>query len=661
MPQPPPQEKRARLTLFVIIAASLLASCETPQKRALRDLAKSGVDPSGATLVKAAMDRDLTCAALLLEAGVFTEQRDAKGRTPLAIAVEQGNLPLLSMLLNAGARPNAVLTNQASVLGIAALRGDMPMFDTLLSAGARPDGLMPDGEMILPWAIHQGHADLVSRMMKAGPDPHLKDRHGMPLLHIAMKAGRRDLMETLIALGADPSSTGPGGETTIQLALKAGWLDAIPKLAAAGADPNAPDAEGLRPLERALARNDFPMAELFLKAGADPLLPSQDHPRQSPLRAAFERSDLRFFELFLSRGAKAPDAWLWDAFERRNLESTRLLLNHGVRPLRPAGASRSMLESAVQKSQISFVKLLLDYGEPCGRSLEIACSQDDAAMADLLLTYGASPDATRFPGFDTLLASTLRDRHDRAAEVLLRHGADTHLRLQEGQSTLLLAVATGCHRSVRLLLARGADPNEAFQLPVSPAFLKAVRPGVMRWVLKMDRNATPLMMAADSGSIPTARYLIEAGAKTEVRTRVASLWPINFASRRGDIAMMRLFLGKDPRREERRIEVRLSEQKARVLDAGGNEIFTTRISSGRKGYDTPTGEFVITNKHREWKSTLYHASMPYFQRLSCGDFGLHQGNVPGFPASHGCIRVPAGNAEKLYSMTKTGDRVCILP
>ena len=53
--------------------------------------------------------------------------------------------------------------------------------------------------------------------------------------------------------------------------------------------------------------------------------------------------------------------------------------------------------------------------------------------------------------------------------------------------------------------------------------------------------------------------------------------------------------------------------------------------------------------------------MPYFQRLSCSDFGLHQGNVPGYPASHGCIRVPEGNAAKLFAMTEAGDRVRILP
>ncbi|RYD18972.1 MAG: L,D-transpeptidase, partial [Verrucomicrobiaceae bacterium] len=79
------------------------------------------------------------------------------------------------------------------------------------------------------------------------------------------------------------------------------------------------------------------------------------------------------------------------------------------------------------------------------------------------------------------------------------------------------------------------------------------------------------------------------------------------------------------------------------------------------GFSTPTGEYVITNKYRDWTSTLYDASMPYFQRLSCGDFGLHQGNVPGYPASHGCIRVPAGNAQKLFTLTQAGDRVRILP
>jgi len=63
------------------------------------------------------------------------------------------------------------------------------------------------------------------------------------------------------------------------------------------------------------------------------------------------------------------------------------------------------------------------------------------------------------------------------------------------------------------------------------------------------------------------------------------------------------------------------------------------VSTGRQGFRTPTGSYVVTDKHRKWRSTLYPAEMPYFMRLSCGDIGFHQGNLPGYPASHRCIRM----------------------
>jgi ankyrin repeat protein len=282
-------------------------------------------------------------------------------------------------------------------------------------------------------------------------------------------------------------------------------------------------------------------------------------------------------------------------------------------------------------------------------------------MTELLLALGADPDSIHAPFLDRPLSFAIRSRKDESAVALIKSGASLQFQVPEGQFPLHLAVATGCDETVRSLLAEGADPNTPFQLPVSADFIRQVRPGVMRWALKMDRNVSLLMVAADSGVTSTARYLIDAGAKKSAWTRVSSLWPINFASRRGDVKMMRLILGRDPHREERRIVVNLGEQRARMFDAAGNEIFNTRISSGRKGFATPTGEFVITNKHRDWTSTIYHASMPYFQRLSCSDFGLHAGNVPGYPASHGCIRVPAENAAKLFAMTQAGDRVCIVP
>lgn len=659
------QQLRLNRSLTILAGACLLVSCDTPQKRALRELARLGIEPSGSALLQAVAAQDSKRVGWLLDVGVYTEPRDSEGKTPVRIALENHDLPTVFKLLDAKANVNATTADHVSVLSIAVGLGETAIVDKLLCAGAHTDGLMPDGEKILPWAIHKGRLTFVRAMMQSGTDPHVKDRAGNPLLHVAMETGRRDLVDSLIELGADPGATNAAGETTLELAFRQGWLDAVFKLAGAGADPNAPCVNGLTLLDQAIADRDSERITLLLKIGADP---NGRHPTAqspSPLERAFSGADSSLLQVFLDQGARPPegnwDSWLWTAYANHNPAAARLLLNHGARAATRGPGRLLPVEAAALARQGSFVKLLLDYGCPAGNSLYGACARGDADMVGLLLACGLPINATRIPSRDTALSVAIRRKQDAVACLLVRNGADIRLLLPEGQTPLHLAIATGCHRTVKELLSAGADPNTPFTLPVSPDFLKTVRPGAMRWVLKNDRNMTPLMMAADSGIIPTARYLIKAGAKKNVWTRSTSLWPINFASQRNDVKMMRLFLGQDPLHEERHIEIRLSEQRARLFDGDGNELFTTKVSTGRSGFSTPTGEFVITDKNREWTSTLYHASMPYFQRLSCSDFGLHQGVVPGYPASHGCIRVPAGNAAKLFALTQAGDRVRIIP
>ena len=644
---------------------ALLVSCERARERAVRELAGAGVSASGESLVAAVEGRDVRKTALLLEAGVYTGQRNAAGRTPLGIAVENRDLSSAFQLLNAGADVNALLDGKACILGAAVENGDAVMMEVLLAAGARTDGTMSDGERILPWAIREGRLGMVRTMMVSGADPHLKDRQGNPLLHVAMKSGRRDLTEMLIELGADCGGTNAAGESTMDHALRQGWVDIVPKLALAGADPNASGPDGRTPLERAVADDDAELAALFLKLGADPNLRLGPGSADTPMEAAFKKPDARLFGNFVRHGGggalRDPGKWLWRALQERDREKLRVMLSNGARTTEKNSDGLSLVEAATMAREPGMVKLLLDYGFPAGRSLFIASSCGDSGIVELMLCSGVPADFTMFPGKNTALGEALRGRHDRTASLLLEHGADPGLSLPEGQSLFHLAVVSSCPRTVQRLLSAGADPNAKFAQPVSDEFRQRVRPGVLRWVLKNDGDVTPLMAAADSGCIQTARCLMKAGAKSNVFTRSTRIWPINFASRRNDVRMMRLFLGRDPLCEERIIEIRLSEQRARVMDAAGLELLSTKVSTGRKGYDTPTGEYVITNKYRDWNSTLYHASMPYFQRLSCGDFGLHQGYVPGHPASHGCIRVPSGVAAKLFAMTRTGDRVRILP
>ena len=649
----------------LLFAAGVLVSCDTPQKRALRELSKAGVEPSARSLVQAAGDQDSKRVGWLLDVGVYTEQCDATGRTPVRIAIENGDLPSAFRLLDAKANVNATFADHTSILGIAVQRGETAIVEKLLAAGARTDGLMPDGEKILPWAIRQGRLTFVRTMMKSGADPHLKDRLGNPLLHVAMEAGRRDIVESLIELGADPGATNAAGETTIQIAFRHGWLDAVPRLAAAGADPNARSPDGFNLLERAVDEGNSEHIALLLKVGADPNHSPRPGKSGTPFERVFASGNTELFETFLAHGAKPPngnwDSMLWSAFHHRDHAMARLLLRHGANASRRGPDGLLPVEAAAISRQGSFVKMLLDYGNPPGYALPLSSARGDLDMVNLLLACGVDPNLTLVPSKATPLSLAIRGKRDLVAATLIREGANPDLSLPEGQSTLLLAIATGCPRTVKTLLDEGENPNTPFALPVSPAFLKCIRPGVLRWSLKYDSNVTPLMMAVDSGNVQTARYLLKAGAKTQVWTRSSSLWPINFASRRNDVKMMRVLLGKDPHHEERQIVINLTEQRARLFDAAGNELFTTKVSTGRKGFSTPTGEYVITNKNRDWTSTIYHASMPYFQRLSCSDFGLHQGNVPGYPASHGCIRVPEGNAAKLFTLTQAGDRVVILP
>jgi peptidoglycan hydrolase-like protein with peptidoglycan-binding domain len=105
--------------------------------------------------------------------------------------------------------------------------------------------------------------------------------------------------------------------------------------------------------------------------------------------------------------------------------------------------------------------------------------------------------------------------------------------------------------------------------------------------------------------------------------------------------------------------VSLKEQRLRVFK-GTEEIASSNISSGKAKHGTPTGIFSILQKRRHHRSNIYDASMPHMQRLTWSGIALHaSGNVPRYPASHGCVRLPSGFAAKLFKMDTRGVHVTI--
>ena len=105
--------------------------------------------------------------------------------------------------------------------------------------------------------------------------------------------------------------------------------------------------------------------------------------------------------------------------------------------------------------------------------------------------------------------------------------------------------------------------------------------------------------------------------------------------------------------------VSLPEQRAYVY-RNGVIIGASTVSTGKKGHETPTGVFTILQKHEDHYSNLYDsAPMPFMQRLTWSGVALHAGRLPGYPASHGCVRMPYDFAQKLFAETKTGVTVVV--
>ena len=86
------------------------------------------------------------------------------------------------------------------------------------------------------------------------------------------------------------------------------------------------------------------------------------------------------------------------------------------------------------------------------------------------------------------------------------------------------------------------------------------------------------------------------------------------------------------------------------------------MSTGMKGHSTPMGVFSVIQKHKFHHSNIYSgAPMPYMQRITWSGVAMHAGVLPGYPASHGCIRMPMAFAVKMWNWTKMGARVIVTP
>ena len=291
------------------------------------------------------------------------------------------------------------------------------------------------------------------------------------------------------------------------------------------------------------------------------------------------------------------------------------------------------------------------------------CTYNEMRMSPIRVTEAVHEEAQQAgflesePSSDALVPP----REYSFTEFLLNEEADPQARDCAPSTALALSLALRDTRLLERLLDRGADPNAAVAQPV-PTWLPGLfENAYIARELTKDSRVTPLMLAVLSEQPEAVRLLMRHGANTELCTKALHMYPLDFAAELKNLTIMQLLLGHEPTvdGEGRHVIISLYVQKAWLM-MNQQVLLETPVSTGRPGFETHLGEFVITQKYTAWKSTLYKAAMPNFMRLNCGQAGMHSGYVPGVPASHGCIRLPPRDAELFYSLVKLGDRVSIV-
>jgi ankyrin repeat protein len=415
---------------------------------------------------------------------------------------------------------------------------------------------------------------------------------------------------------------------------------------------------------RAMAGQRAPIMDLYFSQGLNPnARAAQDRPL---LLAATLQQDEATVRRLLQADACADLADetglnpLMAAAMQGNMELIRALVG-AVTNLNAADRSgRTALDYAVAAQSIEAVDLLLrltpDLGTHGGDLLANALATANRQIVDLVVRRVPPLPQWTTKTRSALEAAVSSGNKGQVKLLLSKHMVQP---TPEGKNVPLLAYAIASHDAALFstLLNCGADPNTMLPDQRDKDFLALLPPKLCNYI-DGDNGITALMLAAGLGESDYVHALLEAGADKNRATGRYKMIPLYLAAQTGKWQAAQVLLGSGPPPEQLRIEISLASQRAEILK-NGVSIFSTQCSTGREGYGTRTGDYLITDKSRVHRSTIYKVDMPYFMRLSCLDFGMHAGVVPNYPASHGCIRLPGEAARKLFAEIPVGTLVTV--
>lgn len=416
-------------------------------------------------LIKALEDgAEAPQVAALLAQGANVNTYDATGRTPLMLATEQGKTATVQLLLKRGAQVNPQRDDGRTALMLA-VEGDAPeLVKLLLDHGADANTRTRAGDTPLTTAIMRGRPDVMGMLLDHGAKGDAPGADGVTPLVAAVRFDSAKMAQRLLKHGANADLAAADGAAPVIAATSAGNAPIIALLAAKGANLNIEDAQGRTPLLLAVQQGRADIARVLLQAGADARIRDTDGRTPlllaaalAPQRTPAETGEL--ITLLLGHGADI------NAQDSSGASALLMLVTAQERNARALAAPASAVQGSAApfRNGADLIRLLIDKGanldvaDSMGRTVLSWYAQRDCAMVRELLDKGAG---RRMADPASALVAAARNGQDDCLRAMIDHGFDVNHRTRNLDTALAAAAGAGHLETVKLLLARGADPSE---------------------------------------------------------------------------------------------------------------------------------------------------------------------------------------------------------